>query len=103
MNKIYQQGDVLFVPRADNIPENTEVKKDMIVAEGEVTGHMHEVISPDATVYVDKEGNIFLDAEKGATVTHQEHHKVDVPPGKYDIKIVREYDPLENEVREVRD
>ena len=102
--KFYQQGDVLFVPK-EKIDPTTELKekKDKIVAEGEATGHMHQVIDPDATVYVDKDGNISMSAPNGANVTHQEHHKISVPAGDYDIKIVREYDPFEDEINKVRD
>jgi len=102
MNTFYQQGDVLFIPRND-IPKDVVVKTDKIVAEGEATGHMHEVIDDDATVFVDKDGSIFLSAPKGASVTHQEHHQINIPAGEYDIKIVREYDPLEDEIRSVKD
>jgi len=99
----YQQGDVLFIPRNDAIPTDFKVKEDKIVAEGEATGHMHQVIDEDATVFVDKDGNIIVEASNGATVTHQEHHITTLPKGNYDIKIVREFDPLEDEIRNVRD
>jgi len=102
MSKYFQQGDVLFIPKKGKL-KDVEIKKDKIVAEGEATGHMHQVIDENATVYVNKDGEIYLEAPEGATVTHQEHHQVTVPAGLYDIKIVREYDPLENEVRKVRD
>ena len=102
MDKYYQQGDVLFIP-VEKKPDNLQVKADKIVAEGEATGHMHQVIDENATVYVNKNGEIYLEASEGATVTHQEHHKVTVPAGNYEIKIVREYDPLEDEVHKVCD
>ena len=104
MAEYYQQGDVLFIPRDKKLPKkHMKVKEDKIVAEGEATGHMHRAIAEDATVYVDKDGEIFLSTESGTDVTHQEHHTVSIPKGDYDIKIVREYDPLENEVHKVRD
>lgn len=101
-NEFYQQGDVIF-KIVDSIPKNLKKKEDKIVAEGEVTGHMHRVISKEADVLVDKEGNIYLSTEKEATVTHEEHHKITVPPGKYQIGIVREFDPLEETIQEVKD
>lgn len=100
MSKFYQQGDVLIV-KVDRIPEGSP-KEDKIVAEGEVTGHMHRVLG-DANVVVDKDGNLFVDAPNGADVTHDEHNTVSVGPGQYKIRIVQEYDPLEDTIQEVRD
>lgn len=101
-NEFYQQGDVIF-KAVNSIPNDLKEKKDKIVAEGEVTGHMHRVISKEANVLVDKDGKIYLSTEKEATITHDEHHKVTVPPGKYEIGIVREFDPLEETIQKVRD
>lgn len=98
--KFFQQGDVLLVP-VDSIPEDAKIKKDMVVAEGEVTGHYHRV-SGNAAV-LEKGGSLFVDAKESADVTHEEHGKITTPPGKYEVRIVREYDPLEDEIRSVRD
>lgn len=72
------------------------------LAEGEVTGHFHAATARTATLY-DDGGQIMLDAPKGTEVTHQEHGTITVPPGQYDRLIVREFDPFEEEIREVRD
>lgn len=72
------------------------------LAEGEVTGHVHEATAKSATLY-DDSGSIVLDAPRGTSVTHQEHKTVKVPPGQYDRLIVQEYDPWEKEIRDVRD
>ena len=100
--KFYQQGDVLIIC-VDNIPGETSVKADKIVAEGEVTGHMHRILAEDAVVSVDKDGNIFVDAPNGTVLTHDEHNAIDIPAGKFKIGIVREYDPLAEEIRSVAD
>lgn len=99
--RFFQQGDVLFV-KVDEIPESKK-KNDNIVAEGEVTGHMHRVLGEDTKVMVDSEGNLFVDAPSGTEVTHDEHGSIDVEPGQYEIRIVKEYDHLEQEVRDVQD
>lgn len=98
----YQQGDVLLKV-VKSIPEKVEVVKSKIVAEGEVTGHMHRIIDNDSTVYVTKEGNIFVDVAKEAIITHDEHNTISLPTGKYQVGIVREFDPLEKTINEVRD
>ena len=102
MDKFFQQGDVLIVP-INGISAEVTKKKDNIVAEGEVTGHMHEVIGEGVEVFCDKDGNMFVSAPKGGTITHQEHHKIELPVGEFKIGIVRQYDPLTDEVNRVKD
>jgi len=71
------------------------------LAEGEVTGHFHQASAGTLWDYGD--GLMVLDAPKGATVTHQEHGPVALPPGKYERRIVLEYDHFAEEARQVRD
>lgn len=100
--KFYQQGDVILRV-VDTIPSRMDVKKDKIVAEGEVTGHMHRILAEDSTVFVTEEGKIFVDSPKGTVITHDEHDVIELPAGKYQVSIVQEYDPLEEEIRNVKD
>lgn len=72
------------------------------LAEGEHTGHYHLATARTAALY-DDNSQIVLDAPSGTKVTHQEHGTITVPPGQYDRLIVREFDPFEEEIREVRD
>lgn len=71
------------------------------LAEGEVTGHYHEATAKDASLY--DENGIYLDAPNGTEVTHQEHNTLEIPPGQYDRILVREFDPFEEEIRNVQD
>lgn len=73
------------------------------LALGESTGHYHEALGEQVSLWGDDTGTMVLDAPHGATVTHQEHATVTVPSGKYDRRIVREYEHFAEEVREVRD
>lgn len=70
-----------------------------ILARGEVTGHFHKAEGSGVAFYDDGT----LEAPHGATVTHQEHAPLTVPPGTYDRSIVREYDHFAEEVRSVAD
>lgn len=72
------------------------------LAEGEVTGHFHAATAKSAALY-DDNGRIVLDAPRGTKVVHQEHKPIAVPPGQYERLIVQEFDPFEEEVRDVRD
>lgn len=99
--ELFQQGDVLFY-KLQSLPKGLKKSKRRVLAEGEVTGHAH-VIDEAATVLVDKEGNLFLSSEKQSTVKHDTHHPVELPPGQYEVRIVKEYDPFEDSIRKVSD
>lgn len=91
------------VKRPAGVPEGAKRMERAILAEGEVTGHYHEAVGDGASLWDTGGGAAVLDAPKGATVTHQEHGKVQVPAGRYTRQIVQEFDPLEEEIRNVRD
>ena len=97
--KYYQQGDVLLLP----VKAVKGTQRDNHLAEGEVTGHFHGANGAGAMVLEDKKGTRYLDAPSGARVTHQEHKPIKVAPGKYEVKIVKEYDHLAEVEREVKD
>jgi len=86
----YRQGDVLIKP-ASEIKGNK--LKHLTLAEGEVTGHAHKITEGEADLY-EHEGTLFLRVKsKKATLTHEEHKKVELPKGDYQITIQREYSP----------
>ena len=80
-----------------------EKVKGGILAEGEATGHAHRVSSAGAEVYDLGDGVLVLKAIETATVVHEEHGTITVPPGLYSREIVREYDHAAEESREVAD
>lgn len=88
---LYQQGDVLM-REVDSIPEGLEVKEDGILAEGEATGHAHRILGEGAKLFESPLGEVFMDVPKRIEVVHEEHKKISVAPGKYQVIIVREYD-----------
>jgi len=98
-----QQGDVII--RKSAIPEDARKylrgRRGFVLAEGEVTGHAH-VISDDIEMY-EKNGTLFIRNKKEVPVKHEEHNTVTVPAGEWEIRIVREYDPFEEEARKVAD
>ena len=97
----YQQGDVLITK------VNYEIKgkklKHLILAEGEQTGHSHRIVQGlGQLVMMDKMLHLQIFSET-ALLEHQEHGKIEISKGDYKIEIVREYDPFEEEIRQVRD
>ena len=127
--KKYQQGDVvMFQVDKETFEKNVRngeeyqtnyiggTKTKAILAFGEVTGHTHRVnmneMLNDAGVTL----NMGYNREAGrdvpdgfcvenATVTlkHEEHNPVDIPPGYYMVRIVREMDHITGRARYVAD
>lgn len=82
----FQQGDILFV-RVDLIPTRFRAKglaDHNVIAEGEVTGHKHLLVGDQVELLLGElEGDFAIHAPKGATVTHDEHKPIELPPGEY--------------------
>lgn len=74
-------------------------KDERIVERGEVTGHAHR-LEGMAEIWT-QWGQMYVKAEKGARLVHEEHAAIDLEPGLYQVVRQREFDG-ENE-RYVRD
>jgi len=127
MKQKYQQGDVLLVAVTKRVESDirSECKietggdKDgkVILALGEATGHHHRFelnkLDPGVTISTLHErygGRVYRDnltyylVEGGpATLYHEEHNPLTVPPGLYRRSIIREYDHISNSFRDVLD
>ena len=98
----FQQGDVLIKPVAA-IPHGAETVGHRVLAEGEATGHMHVAEAEEVRLFV-YDGVLYMRVPAGGTrVVHEEHRALDVPPGDYQIGIVREYDHFAEASRPVID
>lgn len=100
-----RQGDVLIIA-TDKIPSNQVVTKKPTLAYGEVTGHHHtfcgEVHTYAETIEALAEYMRVVESPTSpATLTHQEHGPIEVPPGKYRAVLQTEYTP--KELQRVRD
>jgi len=85
-----RQGDIILQPTT-NIEGNK--LSHLTLAEGEVTGHSHRISDGDAELYENK-GTLYLKVfSKTAILTHEEHHKIEIPKGKWIVRIQREYEP----------
>jgi len=97
--KLYRQGDVLL-QAVNEIPAGLQpVPKDAgrtILAYGEVTGHAHQVIGDVEFLAADLQEmeERFLRVAQEATVVHEEHDTITLPPGGYRVVRQREYAPL---------
>ena len=127
--KKYQQGDVvMFKVDDDYFNSNTRSGKDNVVeyhgkqpthgimAFGEVTGHKHQVNMKDmieeagVTLSMGYNGKAGIDVPEGfavidapVTITHEEHDPIELPPGYYMVRIVREFDHIAGRSQYVAD
>ena len=99
MNQI-AQGDVLLI-RRKTLPEGAKRLKTRVLAEGEATGHNHALVG-EAEVYEVGPGVLWVVAEE-AVLTHQEHGRVTVEPGVWEVRRQRELDPMTGVARRVSD
>lgn len=103
----FQQGDVV-IRKIDNVPSDSKKSipsaTGFVLAEGEHTGHRHQIAFADEVEMFERNGTLYLSVgEGGATITHEEHAPVELPAGNYEVGNVREYDPFEEEMRKVQD
>lgn len=105
MDQTYRHGDVNFVPC--DIPGDAaeEYKgKAFVAQEGETTGHKHTVTADKRPfVVLIRDGNRYWDLPEAATVTHEEHKTLIVPPGTYKQVQEQEKDWFSLSVRQVID
>lgn len=102
----FRQGDV-FLNKVDNLPEleNEEIfsvegpslKNQIILAHGEATGHKHAIKLTSGNALLFKsaanDGRFFLIVKKDCELTHEEHSKIKLPVGNYEVIRQREYTP----------
>lgn len=98
MKKVFRHGDVL-IEKVSFIPKGLKKKKDLILLEGEASGHFHVLSKGDVfEVTPTKDNNYLLGyfkTEDGTLLTHQEHETIEIPAGIYKFYAQREYDEIE--------
>ena len=109
---MYRQGDVLLemiapadTPIGEMLKPVARDKGRVVLAYGEVTGHAHAIGQPKVYHYRASEGgsgDTVLKVEEPATLQHEEHATIDLPPGLYRVTRQREWTD-EDEIRYVAD
>lgn len=86
-----RQGDLLIV-NVTRIPEGAAPAASRVLAEGEATGHRHQL---DGGEVFEKDGRLYFKVAQGCevTLTHPEHHAITFIPGEYEVIRQREYQP----------
>jgi hypothetical protein len=99
--QLYRHGDVL-VERIERIPVAAIKRPHLVLAEGEITGHVHRIADPASAELYELEAERYLRVVSStATLLHEEHGPINLPRGNYRVWRQREYSP--REVRLVRD
>ena len=129
--KKYQQGDVVMfqvddkafknavgspAQNKETVHYNTQSHNNPVLAFGEATGHLHQIHMKDmldaaeVTLHMSRFRTAGEDTPEGfevreetVTLTHEEHDPIDVPPGKYLVRIVKEFDHIAGRTRYVAD
>ena len=79
------------------------MKKKLILAFGEVTGHKHVLDAEIEDVVMNKDVPSEFTTKTDGKITHEEHQERSLPPDTYERSIVKEWDHAKEESREVID
>ena len=91
--ELYRHGDVFLI--REPLPPDAGVMPrtgDVILAEGEVTGHAHRIADPEVRMWSLGDQR-YITVPRGASLTHEEHATIPLPPGDYKVVIQRVYTP----------
>jgi hypothetical protein len=91
---MWRQGDVLMA-KIDGIPRGASKLPHLILAEGERTGHHHQIENPDSAELFEADGTLYLSVlGDEAVVVHEEHGPIRLGRGAYRVWMQREFSPL---------
>ena len=99
--KLFRHGDLL-IREVSSIPESTIPLSTNIIAEGEKTGHNHE-IDGEHRVHEDENNDLYFEAKQDLELKHPEHNTIKIPKGNYAIIHERAHDPFNDIEIEVED
>ena len=90
----YRQGDVLLIKTEEREDLNNEVSP--VLAEGEITGHKHEIVGGSVVTHSWSTGRKFVRSSGDTVITHPEHGHIKLSKGLFEFRLQREYDELTN-------
>ena len=99
---MYRHGD-LMIKTINSIPTKATLNKNNTLALGEVTGHSHRLNSKQLMVYEDLKQTKYLNIKQDTELIHEEHDTLILVPGKYVVLQEQEFDPIQDEIRQVMD
>ncbi|HBP64561.1 MAG TPA: hypothetical protein DD730_09860 [Desulfosporosinus sp.] len=100
---IFRHGDV-DIKQIEKLPTKLKKSGDLILAFGEVTGHSHRFTDrSQVEVFLAADGMKYLKVLSPSPLIHEEHKEIKILPGLYEVKIEREWDYSEEEMKKVVD
>ena len=95
---LIRQGDLLLVP-VSGLPERASLVRSgrVVLAEGEATGHAHVVDNNGASLHRlawrSEVSHLGVEGAEPVFLVHEEHDRLVVPAGVYEVRRQREYAP----------
>lgn len=93
MKNYFRHGDVILRPLDKKEKIQGEEQKKLVLAEDEVTGHSHQITDGAAKLFKWNEKMYLKVTSERAALTHEEHKRIDIPCGDYEVIIQKEYVP----------
>ena len=90
----YRQGDVLLIKVEDR--EDLTNEASLILAEGEVSGHKHEILGGSVVTHGWGSERKFVRSTGDTVLAHPEHGHIKIDKGLWEVRIQREYNELTN-------
>ena len=107
---MYRHGDLL-ITKINAIPEDTVQISDKIIAEGEISGHKHEIFgSAQVNIrpsfigrQINENSEVWFNAFDEIKLKHEEHKTLEIPKGVYKVTKEQQFDPFKELVMDVID
>ena len=99
--RLFRHGDLL-IQEIFSVPSFAKPISTNIIAEGEKTGHNHELNGPHR-IYEMLDKNLYFEAKQDIELKHPEHNTIRIPNGNYVIVPEREHDPFNDVEIKVED
>ena len=99
--RFFRHGDLL-IRKVPSIPKTAIPTSTNIIAEGEKTGHNHELKGAQQ-VFETLDKQLYFEAKQDVILKHPEHNTLDIPKGCYVVEPQRRYNPFEDVQEEVVD
>jgi hypothetical protein len=91
--KPMRQGDVILIPGWNVASAQLLRCSDLVLAQGEVTGHRHQITQGEAELFKYQETLYLRVISEYALLTHEEHNPLKIAQGDWTVRIQREYEP----------
>lgn len=106
MSKVFRNGDLVFLP-TDTIKGKKLGDKSYVLSVGEKHNHEHKISvktkEDSVKVYEGDNGEMVIEVNGTAVLTHPEHKTLEFPTGIYKMHKEQEYDYFAMSVRKVVD